>query len=330
MKFKSGWAIFKETIKEFSQDRALRLSAATAYYAIFSIGPLLVLSVGLAGFVFGEDRVATEMGTQLRSFVGDKSANVIESMMRAQHYGESRLAAVLGAIALIIGATGAFGQLQDSLNTIWGVTAKPGQSIGAFIRDRLFSLAMVLGIGFLLLISMVLTTLSNAFAHYIGNLISVPAWVAPTFNDVVSFVVISLLFALIFKVLPDVRIQWRDVWVGAAGTALLFTLGKFALGRYLAYEVSASAYGAGSAFVVILMYVYYSSIILYFGAEFTQVLARARGMHFQPSKYAVRMTEFDRIEQGMPTNEQIEAAMKRAAERKRHRPQAGEMPSGAG
>lgn len=326
MKLKSMWGILKETGTEFSQDRALRLSAATAYYAIFSVGPLLVLSVGLAGLVFGEHRVATELGTQLKSYLGGKSARLIQSMMEAQHHGASRMAAVLGAIALVIGATGAFSQLQDSLNTIWGVTTKPGQSIGAFIRDRVLSMAMVLTIGFLLLVSMALTTLVNAFADYIGGLVSVPSWVAPAFNDLVSFIVIALLFALIFKVLPDVKIHWRDVWVGAAGTALLFTLGKFLLGRYLAYETSASAYGAGSAFVVILLYVYYSSIILYFGAEFTQVLARQRGSVMEPSKYAVRMTGFDRAEQGMPTNEQVEAAARRA----KLRPKGGQLPSEAG
>lgn len=305
------WATTKETVNEFLQDRVMRLAAATAYYAIFSIGPLLVLSVGLAGVVFGEEAVRREVDQQMRSYVGAKSANIISSMMTPEHTGSSSMAAILGAAALVIGATGAFGQLQDSLNTIWGVTTRPGKSMGAFMRDRFFSMAMVLAVGFLLLVSMALSAIVVAFSGYIGALVALPAWLVPLANDTVNFAVISLLFALIFKVLPDVKIKWRDVWVGAVGTALLFTAGKFLLGVYLAREVSASAYGAGSAFVVILLYIYYASVILYFGAEFTQVYAKYRGARFEPSKYAVRMTDFERAEQGMPRQKRIDAAVQR-------------------
>ncbi|HZR20417.1 MAG TPA: YihY/virulence factor BrkB family protein [Verrucomicrobiae bacterium] len=310
-------ATTKETVNEFLQDRAMRLAAATAYYAIFSIGPLLVLTVGLAGVVFGEDAVRREVVQQMRSYVGEKSASMISSMMSARHTGGSIWATVLGAAALVIGATGAFGQLQDSLNTIWGVTPKPGKNIGAFIRDRFFSMAMVLGVGFVLLVSMALSAFVVAFAGYIGAKVALPAWLVPFLNDAMNFAVISLLFAMIFKVLPDVKIRWRDVGIGAVGTAFLFTVGKFLLGVYLAREATTSAYGAGSAFVVILLYIYYASVILYFGAEFTQVYARYRGARFEPSKYAVRITDFERAEQGMPRQEQIEAA----ARRRNHPPQ---------
>jgi membrane protein len=305
------WATTKESVNEFLQDRAMRLAAATAYYAIFSIGPLLVLTVGLAGVVFGEDTVRREVVEQMRSYVGEKSASLISSMMSAQHTGGSVWATVLGAAALVIGATGAFGQLQDSLNTIWGVTPKPGKSLGAFLRDRIFSMAMVLAVGFVLLVSMALSAFVIAFSEYIGARIALPAWLVPLLNDAMSFAVISILFALIFKVLPDVKIRWRDVGIGAAGTALLFTIGKFLLGVYLAREATSSAYGAGSAFVVILLYIYYASVILYLGAEFTQVYARYRGARFEPSKYAVRITDFERAEQGMPRQHQIAAAAQR-------------------
>ncbi|HWI56139.1 MAG TPA: YihY/virulence factor BrkB family protein, partial [Bacillota bacterium] len=221
------------------------------------------------------------------------------------------MATIVGAVGLVLGATGVFGQLQDSLNTIWGVTTKPGQGIWAFIRDRFFSMAMVLGVGFLLLISMALTAFVTAFTHYISSLVSLPEWVAPVFENLLSFIVISILFALIFKVLPDVKIRWRDVWVGALGTALLFTAGKYLLGLYLGHAAGASAYGAGSAFVVILLYVYYSSLILYFGAEFTQVFAKHQGAHIEPSKYAVQVTDQQRAEQGMPRNRQVEDAARR-------------------
>jgi membrane protein len=169
-------------------------------------------------------------------------------------------------------------------------------------------MAMVLAVGFVLLVSMALSTFVVSFAQYIGDLVAIPAWLVPLFNDGLNFLVISLLFALIFKVLPDVKIRWRDVWVGAVGTALLFTIGKFLLGVYLAREISASAYGAGSAFVMILLYIYYASTILYFGAEFTQVYAKYRGLSFEPSKYAVRITDFERAEQGMARQARIEAA----------------------
>jgi membrane protein len=311
MKWSTFWAALQETFNEFLQDRAMRLAAATAYYAIFSIGPLLVLVVGLAGLVFGEDTVRRAATEQIRSFVGENSAKLIGSMMSAQHKGGSTWATVLGATALVVGATGAFGQLQDSLNTIWGVTTKPGESVGAFLRDRFLSMAMVLGVGFVLLVSMALSTFVVAFAGYIGGLVSLSPWLVPAFNSFADFVVITLLFALIFKVLPDVKIQWRQVWIGALGTALLFTGGKFLLSLYLAHETSASAYGAGSAFVVILLYIYYASIILYFGAEFTQVYARRLGTRFVPSKYAVHITDYERAEQGMPTPAQVQAAIQK-------------------
>jgi membrane protein len=305
------WATTKETVNEFLQDRAMRLAAATAYYAIFSIGPLLVLTTGLAGVVFGEDAVRKEVVHQVRSFVGERSATVVSSMMSARQTGGSVLATILGAAALVIGATGAFGQLQDSLNTIWGVTTKPGKSVGAFVRDRCFSMAMVLTVGCMLLVSMILSAFVVAFSGDIGALVAVPSWLVPVSNDLVNFVVISILFALIFKVLPDVHIRWRDVWVGSVGTAFLFTVGKFLLSVYLVREATSSPYGAASSFVVILLYVYYASVIVYFGAEFTQVYTRYRGARIEPSRYAVRITDFERAEQGMPTQAQIEAAAQR-------------------
>src|SRR5690348_5036210 len=301
MNIKSGWRILKKTMTAFGEDKVLRLSAAMAYYAIFSIGPLLVLMVGLAGLVFGGESVRHEVHQQLQGVLGEKSTGVIESMMTSRRAGDSLMATVLGAAGLLLGAAGVFGQLQESLNTIWGVTPKPGKSIGIFLRDRFLSMAMVLGIGFVLLVSMALSTFVIAFSNYIGALIALPGWLVPLFHNVIDFVVIFLLFALIFDILPDVRIRWRDVWIGAAGTAVLFTIGKLLLSIYLAHETSASAYGAGSAFVVILLYIYYSSIILYFGAEFTQVFARRRGARLRPTKYAVHITDRERAEQGMPT-----------------------------
>ena len=305
MNFKAAWTFLKETFSQFSEHRVLRLAAATAYYAIFSIGPLLVLLVGVAGLVFGQEHVRREVHDQMKQFVGAKSADVVGSMMSAQKQGETLLATIIGGVALVLGASGVFGQLQDSLNTIWGVATKPGAGMGALIRDRVFSMATVLGIGFLLLLSMALSIVVNAFSGYIGHQLGMPAWIGKALNEVVSLIVISVLFALIFKILPDVKIRWRHVWIGAVGTAVLFTLGKYLLGIYLSRQEGSSAYGAGSAFVVILLYIYYSSVILYYGAEFTQLYARRAGSGIEPSKYAVKMTDAQRAVQGIPREEQL-------------------------
>jgi membrane protein len=308
---KSAWRILKETFTEFSQDRVLRLSAATAYYAVFSIAPLLVLIVGVAGLVFGQEEVRAQVTNQLKSMVGGQSAKMVESMMSAQEKGGSLLATIIGAVGLVLGASGVFGQLQDSLNTIWGVVTRPGQGIGGLIRARFFSMAMVLGVGFLLLVSLALSAAVNAFAEYLGSALSIPPWVAPVFQFAMSFVVVTVLFASIFKVLPDATVGWRDVWIGAIGTAFLFTLGKFLLGLYLGRQATASPYGAGSAFIMVLLYIYYSSIILYLGAEFTQVYARRNGGEIQPGKYAVRLTDEEYAKQGMPRQGYVEDLARR-------------------
>lgn len=288
---KSAWVILKQAVSEFNADSILTLSAATAYYAIFSIGPLLVLAAGLAALVFGHANVQHEINQQLQSFVGPKATHMLQSMMSAQMKGGSLKAVILGAVALVFGATYVFLQLQQTLNTVWGVQAKPGHGLWLFIRDRILSLSMILAIGFLLLVSMALGTFVNAFSHFLGGAMSLPDWLAPAFEALFSFVVITLLFALIFKFLPDVRIRWRDVWIGAIGTSALFSLGKYLLGFYLGHETEVSAYGAGSAFIVILLYVYYASVILYFGAEFTQVFTRYKGAHIEPSRYAVAINQ---------------------------------------
>lgn len=300
------WKIIKETIDEFGAVPTLSLGAATAYYAAFSVGPLLVLVVGLAGLAFGQQQVHQEVGRQLQTLVGPKSAQLVQSMMSAQLRSGSLIATIVGGIALLFGAAGVFGQLQASLNIVWGVIAKPGHSLWLLIRDRLLSMAMVLAIGFLLLISMALSAFVNVFTHYVSRAISLPEWSAPVFDGVISFMVVSMLFALIFKVLPDVRLKWRDVLIGAIGTALLFTGGKYLLSLYLRHEMSASAYGAGSAFVVILLYVYYASVIVYLGAEFTKVYARHFGSKIEPSPYAVPVDRHAAIQLGVPSSNSVQ------------------------
>jgi len=300
MKIKKAIGILKKTASDFMEDRALRLSAALAYYAMFSLGPLLFIVIMLAGMVFGEEAVRGEVQQQLQSFVGEQSAKTIESMMAARKLGTSPITMVIAVVTLVFGASGVFGQLQDALNTIWEVKAKPGRGFAGFIRQRFLSLTMVLGLGFLLLISMVITTALEAFTGVIGRWLPVPGFVMVVFSLIVSFLVVTLLFAMIFKFLPDVKVQWRNVWVGAIGTALLFTIGEYLMALYLGREGTASAYGAAGSVMVILLWIYYSSVILLFGAEFTQVYAKETGSQIVPSKYAVPVTEEARAQQGMP------------------------------
>ena len=308
--------VAKDTIKEFFEDKALRLAAALAYYAIFSIGPLLFVLVAVAGWLFGEDAVRGQVQGQISGFVGEESARTIESMMAAKKLGTSPITTVLGVITLMIGASGVFGQLQDALNTIWEVKAKPGMGIWSFLRDRFLSMSMVLGLGFLLLVSMVLTTAVQAMVTKGGQLLPIPDAVTAGLSAVVSFITVMLLFAMIFKFLPDVKLGWKDVGMGAFVTAALFTIGKFLLGLYLGREGTASAYGAAGSVVVILLWIYYSSVILLFGAEFTQAWVLSHGRKLKPSKYAVPVTQEARAQEGMPKPESVEPERARVYARK--------------
>lgn len=299
MNLKKTWPILKGTFNEFGEDKVLRLSAALAYYAIFSIGPLLVIAVGLAGLAFGHQAVREQIQQQLQSMVGESSAKTIDSMMAAQKHGTSLVTTIIGIVALLFGAAGVFGQLQDSLNTIWEVKSRPGVGIWGFIRTRFLSLCMVLGTGFLLLVSLALTTFISAATGSLGSHLPISEALAHILNFVVSFGVISLLFAMIFKYLPDVKVPFEKVWVGAIGTALLFTLGKYLLAIYLGRASTVSPYGAAGSVIVILMWVYYASLILFFGAEFTQVYAKQTAK-VVPTKYAVPVTERERAEEGIP------------------------------
>jgi membrane protein len=303
---KKFWLILKGTFKEFSEDNVLRLSAALAYYAMFSIGPLLVIVVGVAGLAFsvlghgGHEDVRQQIHAQLESTLGPDSAKTIESMMSAQKQGTSLITTIVGVVALLIGAGGVFGQLQDALNTIWEVKAKPGIGIWGFIRNRFLSFSMVLGVGFLLLVSMALTTFLTAVAGSIGNLLPISEALIHVLNFIVSFGVVALLFAMIFKYLPDVKIPFSKVWVGAIGTAILFTIGKYVLALYLGRESTKSSFGAAASVIIILMWVYYASLILFFGAEFTQVYAKQTGTKIVPDEFGVRTTETERAKQGIP------------------------------
>ncbi|YCM43648.1 YihY/virulence factor BrkB family protein [Verrucomicrobiaceae bacterium 227] len=279
--------VFMKAGAGFMEHQALRLSAALSFYSVFSIGPLLIIVIALSGFVFGDEAVRGQLQTQLEAFMGERSASVVEDIVESSARPmDSVVMGVVGLFTLFFGATGVFGQLKDALNSIWEVDLSIEKAVTKFVKDRLFSFSMVLGIGFLMLVSMVLTTGLEALSGFVEKIFPLVPVVWQALNFLGSFAMVTVLFAMIFKVLPDVRIRWSDVWVGSAVTALLFGLGKFAIGIYLAREATASPYGAAGAFVLVLLWVYFSSVILLFGAEFTRVWAEANGHRMIPVRGA--------------------------------------------
>lgn len=270
--------ILRDTCTDWMEDNALRLSAALAYYSVFSIAPLLVIAVGIAGLVLGEEAVRGQLDDQLKAYLGTQAAEGVQGMVKsAAKPTEGIMSAVIGFATLLLGASGVFGQLKDALNTIWEVKAKPSSGILSFLRNRLLNFGMVLVIGFLLLTSLLLSTALAAATKYLGEMAQIQAALGAVLGSAVSIGLATVLFALIFKVLPDVKILWKDVWHGAFVTAVLFEIGKFALGFYLGRESTASSFGAAGSVVLLLLWVYYASCILLFGAEFTQVYAKAAG-----------------------------------------------------
>jgi membrane protein len=284
--------LLKQTFQEWLQDKAPQLGAALAYYTVFSLAPLILVLLAIIGVIFRDDPAgAWHKITQQMSYFLDPSAlQVVQNIaQKASQPGKSTIATIIGIALAIFGASGVFGQLQDALNTIWGVKAKPTQGIWGFLRSRFLSFAMVAGICFLLLVSLAIEALLKGFSHYVQSVLPGGIVIAVTVYLVFDFAVVVLLFAMIFKFLPDVKIQWRDVWIGAVMTAILFGIGKWLLGFYLGSGAAGSAYGAASSLITLLLWVYYSSQILLFGAEFTQVYAARSGRELKPSEYAVRV-----------------------------------------
>ena len=288
MTFQDVAGLIKATFSEWSEDKAERLAAALAYYSVIALAPLVVIVIAIAGLVFGRDAAQGQIVGQITSLVGQQSAEAIQGIIANASRPKSGIwATVFGVAALLFGASGVFGQLQDGLNTVWEVKPKPGRGILGILKDRFLSLTMVLGVGFLLLISLVISAALSALGVYLNGLLPLPGVVLQVVNFIISFVVITLLFALLFNVLPDAKIAWGDVWIGAAITALLFVIGKFLLGLYIGRSSLGSAYGAAGSLIVILVWVYYSAQIVFFGAEFTQVYANRYGSQIKPDKDAV-------------------------------------------
>src|SRR5437667_525748 len=278
--FGNLFSLLKQTFQEWLQDKAPQLGAALAYYTVFSLAPLVLVLLAIVGVIFRDNPAgAWNKITQQMSYFLDQSAvQVVQNIAQtASQPGKSTVATVIGIALALFGASGVFGQLQDALNTIWGVKAKPSRGIWGFVRNRFLSFAMVAGICFLLLVSLAIEALLKGFSHYVQSVLPGGIVIAVTGYLVFDFAVVGLLFAMIFKFLPDVQIQWRDVWIGAVMTAILFGLGKWLLGFYLGSGAAGSAYGAASSLISLLLWVYYSSQILLFGAEFTQVYAQRAG-----------------------------------------------------
>ncbi len=293
MRLKDGVRLIKGTFAEWKEDNVPVLAAALAYYTVFSLAPLLLIAIAIAGAVFGEEAARGELVRQIQGLVGKEGAEAVQAMIQnADKPGSGgAIATIVGVVLLMFGASGVFGQLQSALNTIWEVKPKPGQGIRSFLVSRFLSFAMVLVIGFLLLVSLVLSSVLAAVSHVFNNLMPGLPILGQVINFIISFGVITVLFASIYKFLPDVKIPWKNLWVGAAVTAVLFNLGKLAIGLYLGNSSVGSTYGAAGSLVVVLIWVFYSAQILLIGAEFTQVYSKYRGTPIKPSKHAVPIDE---------------------------------------
>lgn len=284
------WSLLVTTFNEWLEDKAPQLGAALAYYSVFSLAPLILVLLAIIGLIFRKDPNGAwdRITAQMSYFLDPSGVQVVQDIARtAAKPSAGLLATVIGIGLALFGASGVFGQIQDALNTIWGVKAKPGHAIGEFIRVRFLSFAMVAGVCFLLLISLTIDALLKGFREYIEHALPGGIVLAATIFHLFDLTVVILLFAMLFKYLPDVQVRWRDVIVGAAMTAVLFLVGKWGLGLYLGSGAAGSAYGAASSLVTLLLWIYYSSQIFLFGAEFTQVYANNVGAGGKPSKHAV-------------------------------------------
>lgn len=286
--WKEAVILFKQAGSAWAEDKVPRLSAALAYYTFFSLAPLLVLVVAIAGTLFGAEAVRGKLDDQIVGLVGQQSAVAIQELVKnAYQPSSSWIATSLASAAILLGVSGLFGELQSALNTIWGVTPKPDRSWWDIVKERFISFSMVFGIVFLLLVSLVVSALIAVVIGVLGSSLPLPEFVPQIIDTLVSVGVITLLFAMIFKVLPDVQLTWRNVWVGSTLTAVLFVAGKSLISFYLGHSSATSAYGAAGSLVVILLWVYYTAQILFFGAEFTKVYTYRHSEHPLPTANAM-------------------------------------------
>ena len=298
----------KQTFKEYSADKAPRLGAALSYYTVFSLAPVLVLVISIAGLVFGNDAAQGRIVGQLQGLIGREAAQVVQTMLaKASDRGSGIISTVVGFVMLLVGATGVLIELQSAINTVWKVAPRPGGGLKAILHERLLSFGLILSFGFILLVSLLLSALLAGMGGMMSRLI--PGWVVFGYllNYAVALGLMTALIATIYKILPDVRIAWRDVWVGALATSILFQIGKFAIGLYVGKASVGSPFGAAGSLAVLLVWVYYSSQIILLGAEFTRVSAMKRGARIEPTAHAVLVdTSVEGFKAAPPPNAQPE------------------------
>lgn len=297
-KAKEGMSLLKQTYTEWMEDEPFDLSSSVAYYAIFSLPALLIIIISIAGVAFGREAVEGQISSQIGGMIGPQAGKDIQQMIaNAYKSDNSIISTVIGIATLLFGATGVFLQLQKSLNRVWDVKVDPKAGIKKIVLDRATSLGIIVAIGFIMLISLVVTAGLSALSDWIQR--RLPDFILYLFyivNFAVSLGIVTMLFAIIFKVLPDVKLKWRHVWIGAAVTAVLFEIGRFGLGLYFGKSEPASAYGAAGTVILMMLWVFYSCLILFFGAQFTQVYAKRNDKSLQPSEHAVQVKTVEHTE----------------------------------
>jgi membrane protein len=300
--FKNIWEILKNSVSGFSDDKVTKLSASLAYYTVFAMAPLLIIIISLSGFFLGQDAAEGKIYAQLTGFVGADTAVQLQDMIKhASITGKSKIAAIIGIITLLVGATTVFAEIQDSINSIWGLKPKPKKGWLKMLKNRFLSFSVIISLGFLLLVSLAISALIDSFSDSLKqHFPDITIIVFSVINILITLLVIGAIFGVIYKVLPDAKISWKDVLAGAVVTAILFMLGKFAISFYISKSNVGSTYGAAGSLVILLLWVYYSAMILYFGAEFTKAYSMKFGSPIYPDDYAVT-TKTVEVETGKKT-----------------------------
>jgi membrane protein len=296
---KGAWEVLKDAFGGFSDHKVTKLAASLAYYTVFSMGPLLIVIIAICGFFLGREAIEGQIYQQLEGFLGPDTAVQLQDMIKKAAISDKGIVAiVIGGATLLVGATTVFAEIQDSINSIWGLKPKPKKGWLKLIQNRLLSFSVIISLGFLLLVSLGITAIIDGFSNqFAARFADVSVVLVYIVNQVVTLLVISAIFGVIFKVLPDAEIKWRDVMLGAMVTAVLFMIGKFGISFYISSSNVGSTYGAAGSLVILLLWTYYSSIILYFGAEFTKAYAVKYGTKIHPNHYAVTTREVE-IETG--------------------------------
>lgn len=320
--------LLKDTGQSYGEDKVARLAAALAYYTIFSLSPLLVIALSIATLFYGEQAARGEIASQIQNTVGPNAAGAIQEILQNAHAagsGGSIVATVVSLGIALWGASNLFGALQDAMNTVWGVAPKPDAGVMEMVRDRLLSFSMVLGIGFLLLVSLVATTVLNTVTDAVRDATGAPSVLFQLLNFAVFWALTSWVFGLMFKLLPDAEIEWRDVIVGAVFTGLLFSVARLLLSLYLSQSAPGSAFGSAGTLVALLLWINYSATIFLIGAEFTKAHANRFGSHIVPDEHAMAITEEARAREGLAPRPSVPGAKPGPGERN-ERPGAEKRP----